>query len=245
MTKVALITGASKGIGAATALAFSQAQYEVVINYRDNHASANKIVDQIKQNGGAATAIAADVFTDAGLKKLFAQVEKQYSQIDVLVNNAGQPIETNFGQLTTTDITNSLTGNFSSAVMCSQTAIPLMKKGGSILFTGSIYGLNYGSNPNLILYSAGKAALINFAQSLAESYASDFRSNVVAPGYTKTPAWDGTTADDIARLLAQNLQAEWIQADEIANAFVFLAKSPHITGQTIVVDAGWQKIKTI
>ena len=245
MTKVALITGAAKGIGAATAITFAKNKYEVIINYLSDHAAATDLVDRIKQQGGSARAICADVSTDTGVKQLFAEISHHYSHLDVLINNAGQPAEPAFGQLSASSIAESIAGNVSSAILCSQAAIALLKPGSSILFTGSIYGLNFGGHPQLIVYSAGKAALVNFAQSLAESLAPAIRCNIVAPGYTKTPAWNGTSEADIRRLLAQNLQPEWIESSEIADAFLFLAQSPHITCQTIVVDGGWQKSKTI
>jgi 3-oxoacyl-[acyl-carrier protein] reductase len=134
-----------------------------------------------------------------------------------------------------------LAGNFTAAALCTQAFAPVMKAGGSILFTTSIYGIPFGGNPNLVLYSAGKAAIINFTQTMAEKLAPNVRCNVVAPGTTRTPAWDSANPDYVATSLGMTLQNEWVGADEIADAFVFLAKTPHINAQTIVVDAGWQK----
>jgi len=240
MSKVAVVTGASKGIGAATAVAFGKAGYDVVVNYLHDSPAANELVHQIEQMGQRAIAIQAHAFTEDGVKKLFGEIKSTFPKIDVLVNNAGDPNEPSFGEFTCDDINKSLGANFGATVLCTQEAVKIMDEG-SILFTSSIYGLPFGGNPNLSLYSAGKAAMINFAQTMAEKLAPKIRCNVVAPGTTKTLAWEGVSPEYAAKSLDMTLQKEWVAAEEIANAFVFLAETPHITGQTIVIDAGWQK----
>ncbi len=240
MNKVAVITGASKGIGATTAMAFGKAGYDVVVNYNNDTNAAELVVSKIKALGQKAVSIQANVFTEGGIKLLFEAVKKEFSKIDVLVNNAGDPHEEVYGQYTCEGINKSLGANFGATVLCTQEAIKIMDKG-SVLFTSSIYGLQFGGNPGLALYSAGKAAMINFAQTSAEVLAPNIRCNVVAPGTTKTPAWDNGTPSYIEKSLSMTLQKEWVDPEEIANTFVFLAETPHITGQTIVVDGGWQK----
>lgn len=240
MSKVAVLTGASKGIGAATALAFGKAGYDVVVNYKSDTAAANAIVKEIEATGQQALAVQAHAFTEEGIKELFKVVKKKFGKIDVLVNNAGNPNEPAFGEYTCDDVNKSLGANFGATVLCCQEAVKLMDNG-CILFTSSIYGLQFGGNPGLLLYSAGKAAMINFAQTLAEKLAPNIRCNVVAPGTTRTPAWDDVAKEYSDKSLAMTLQKEWVEAEEIAVAFVFLAETPHITGQTIVIDAGWQK----
>lgn len=240
MAKIAVVTGASKGIGAATAIAFGKAGYDVVVNYRNDTAAAHEVVKQIKECGQKALAVQSHAFTEAGIKELFRVVKVEFGRLDVLVNNAGAPQEPGFGDYTCEAINKSLGANVGAAMLATQEAVKLMDKG-SILFTSSIYGLQFGGNPGLALYSAGKAAMINFAQTMAEKLAPKIRCNVVAPGTTKTPAWDGGNPEYIAKSLDMTLQKEWVAAEEIANAFVFLAETPHINAQTIVVDGGWQK----
>jgi 3-oxoacyl-[acyl-carrier protein] reductase len=240
MSKVAVVTGASKGIGAATALAFGKAGYDVVVNYRNNTKSAEAVVAQIEAYGQKALAVQAHVFTEDGINQLFTAIKATFPKIDVLVNNAGDPHEPDFGEYTCDAVNKSLGANFGATVLCTQEAAKLMDKG-SILFTSSVYGLQFGGNPGLALYSAGKAAMINFAQTMAEKLAPNIRCNVVAPGTTRTPAWDNGTPEYIQKSLDMTLLKEWVGADEIADTFVFLAETPHITGQTITVDAGWQK----
>lgn len=240
MSKVAVVTGASKGIGAATAIAFAKAGYDVVINYRTDTTSAEAVAEQVKALGQEALLVQAHVFTEDGVKTLFEIIKKTFPKIDVLVNNAGNPREPKFGEYSCEDINKSLGANFGATVLCTQYAVGMMDKG-SILFTSSIYGLPWGGNPGLVLYSASKAAMINFAQTMAEKLAPQIRCNVVAPGTTRTPAWDNATPAYAQKSLDMTLQKEWVQPEEIANAFVFLAETPHITGQTITIDAGWQK----
>ncbi len=241
MNKVVLITGASKGIGAATALAFAEAGYDVIINYKDDESAAKLVAEKAKANKGEAKTIKADVFTEEGVAHLFNSVSKIYDNIDVLVNNAGYADEPDFNELTYQGIVDSLSGNFISAVLCTKAFVPIINKDGSILYNSSIYGINYGSNPGLPIYSAGKAAIVNFAQSMAEKLAPNIRCNVVAPGVTKTPAWDSAGKEYIDMRINQTLQREWVDPSDIADAFVFLAQNPHMNAATIVVDAGWMK----
>ncbi len=242
MSKVAVITGASKGIGATTATAFSREGYDVVVNYRNDTGAADKVVADIHKNGGKAVAIQADVYSDLGSRKLFDFVANEFGGVDVLVNNAGFAPEPPFGEWTQANITESMTCMFVSAALCTQAVVPLMKAGGSILFTSSVNGLLFGGNPGVPFYSASKAAVINFAQTMAEKLApNNIRCNVVAPGTTKTPFWDTRDPNRAQKNIDMTIQKEWVEPDEVANAFVFLAKTLHINAQTIVVDGGWQK----
>lgn len=241
MSKVVVITGGSKGIGAATAIAFAKVGYDVVINYNHDVRAANDVAQQITALRQQAVVVKANIFTEAGVAELFVEAKKHFGVIDVMINNAGLPDEPAFGEYDQQSALNSVSANFVAAVLCTQAVVPLMKKGGSILFTSSILGLNYGGNPAVPLYSAAKAAVINFAQTMAEKLAPDIRCNVVAPGSTRTPQWDGAKAEFIKNRLSTTLQNEWVEADEIAAAFVFLAETRHMNCETIVVDGGWRK----
>ncbi len=240
MTKVVVITGSSRGIGAATALAFGQAGYDVVINYRDDQKNADDVVNQIKDMGQNAVAFKANAFSEEGIQKLFEGVYTFSPKIDVLVNNAADPHEPDFGEYTCDSINRSLGANFGSAVLCTQEAVKYMDQG-CILFTSSIYGLPFGGNSGLALYSAAKAAIINFTQTMAEGLAPNIRCNVVVPGTTRTPHWKNVAPEYAQKSLDMTLQKEWVEPEEIANGFLFLAETPHITGQIITIDAGWQK----
>jgi 3-oxoacyl-[acyl-carrier protein] reductase len=242
MAKVAVITAASRGIGAATARAFGKAGYDVVVNYNKSRAEAEKVVADVKAAGQNAIAIQADVFTEEGVQKLFTETTKTYKTIDILINNAGLPEEVPFGEYNIKLVTESLMANVTSAVLCSQAVVPLMPSGGQLLFTGSIWGLPQKGSPSLPLYSAGKAAITSFAETMAEKFAAqNIRCNVVAPGYTKTPNWDGVSEAYAKSYIDTALQKEWVEAEEIAAAFLFLAQTYHVNASTIVVDGGWAK----
>lgn len=238
--KVAIVTGASKGIGAATVIAFGKAGYDVVVNYHQEDASAKKVAHQIEKVGQKALLVKADVFSEDGIEELFSKVKTEFDKIDVFVNNAALVGEPAYGEYTLKNISKRITDVFGSYALCTQEAAKLMDKG-SILFASSIYGLPFGGNPKHALYSASKAAVINFAQTMAEQLSPNIRCNVVAPGTTKTPSWDGAAPEYVNKSLGMTLQGEWVDATEIANAFVFLAETSHMNAQTIVVDAGWQK----
>ena len=190
--KVAVVTGASKGIGAATAMAFAKAGYEVVVNYREDDAAADHLSNEVKKTGQRVLLVKADAFSEKGIAKLFTTLKDQYSKIDVFVNNAGHAGEAAFGDYTIQEIDKTVMNIFGAMALCTQEAAKLMDRG-SILFTSSIYGLPFGGNPKHALYSASKAAVINFAQTMAEQLGPNIRCNVVAPGTTKTPACDSKT----------------------------------------------------
>lgn len=240
--RVVVITGASRGIGAATAKRFAQAGYDVVINYLQDRESAKQIAAAVEKAGVRAVVVQADIYTESGIQELFDEVQKTYTAIDIFINNAGGPPEPDFGNYDRTSIIAALDGGFISAVLCTQAASKLIKPSGCILYTSSIYGLDQGGSPNRALYSASKAAIINFAQTMAQELApKKVRSNVVAPGMTNTSHWQIRSEAYRKQRLNMSLQKEFVEPDEVANAFLFLAESPHATGVTLVLDAGWSK----
>lgn len=240
--KVVVITGASKGIGAATAKRLASAGYDVVINYLQDKKAAEQTSAEVKKVGVNAIVIRADVYTESGIQKLFSEIQKTYEKIDVFINNAGGPPEPDFGSYDRSSVIAALDGGLISAVLCTQAAAKIIKPGGCILFTSSIYGLNQGGSPNRALYSAGKAAMINFSQTMAQELAPrKIRSNIVAAGMTNTSHWQIRSETYRKQRLNMSLQKEFVEPEEVANAFLFLADSPHATGTTLVIDAGWSK----
>ncbi len=242
MNKIAVVTGSSRGIGAATAEAFGREGYEVIVNYRTDEQGAQSLVKTITDSGSRAVSVQADIFQEEGIDRLFQTVEAEYGRLDVLVNNVGSSGGVSFGAYTITNITEKFIGNVASAMLCTQRAVPLMREGGSVLFNSSINGMPFCASPDSTLYAAGKAALCSFAQAMAEGLApKGIRCNVVAPGFTRTSAWDKRDPYLTRQQLDMTLQGEFVSPEEVAGAFVFLAETPHITAQTIVVDAGLQK----
>lgn len=237
--KVVVITGASKGIGAATAKAFAKAGYNVVINYLSDDESAQKLLSDI--NDSNSIIVKADVFSEEGISELFNIVKDKYGNIDVLVCNAGLPKEPTLEDLGYNSILKSVSSNFISNVLFIKYFTPIINKNGCVLFTGLVYGANFCGDIDLPLFSAQKAAIVNFSQTMAQKFAPNIRFNVVAPGETRTALWDDIDPLVAKECMNMTLQKEWVEPSEIADAFVFLAKTPHINAQTITIDAGWSK----
>src|ERR1051325_10796829 len=171
MRRVAVVTGASKGIGAATAEAFGKEGYEVMVTSLSDADGADRLVDTIEKQGSRAIGVQADMFSEEGVERLFQTVEDEFGRLDVLVNNVGSSGGVHFGTYTIANITEKFIGNVASAMLCTQRAVPLMRRGGSVLFNSSVNGMPFCASPDSALYGAGKAALGSFAQAMAEGLA--------------------------------------------------------------------------
>jgi NAD(P)-dependent dehydrogenase (short-subunit alcohol dehydrogenase family) len=242
MSKTALITGASHGIGSATALAFAHAGYNIVLNYHNNAAAAEEIAEQCRKAGVETLALKGDMSDEQDIAKLKEQVLTTFGKLDVLVNNAAFTDEPSFNEADKESIVHALTQNFVTAALAIRAFVPdSMQPQSSVLCVASIYGLDQSGNPKAPIYSASKAAMINFIQSMAKLYAPTIRFNAVAPGYTLTPSWDDVSAERKQNVIGSTLLKEWVSAEEIASTLLFLASTPHINAETIVVDSGWSK----
>jgi len=131
--------------------------------------------------------------------------------------------------------------NLMGTIYCSQAAIKVMnaqESGGKILNTSSIRGWQWGGRAPV--YAAAKAGVNNFTSSLARMYSPKIMINAVAPGFTKTPSYDGRNEDQVKSFLEQSKTKAWIKPEEIADAFLFLAKSDSMTGEVMYVDGGYR-----
>ncbi len=239
--KVALVTGAGTGIGAATAIRFAEEGATVVICGR-RQAPLDEVVMQIKAAGGQAEAVQADVSDEAGFTADIEAAAQRHGRLDVLVNNA---MAYSWGAIEATS-TADWHSNFSTSVdgtfWGTRAAMRLMKaRGGSIINVSSICGLL--GTAHMAGYSAAKAAIINFSRAAAaEGAAGGIRVNVVIPAVVETPATAGMLSDEAARKSTEKLipMGRVGQPEELANAILFLAsdEASYITGAALPVDGG-------
>ncbi len=239
--KVAFVTGAGTGIGAATALRLAQEGATVVICGR-RQAPLDEVVAQIKAAGGKAEAVQADVSDEAGFTSAIEAAAQRHGRLDVLVNNA---MAYSWGSIEDTS-TADWHSNFSTSVdgtfWGTRAAMKLMKEGGgSIINVSSICGLL--GTAQMSGYSAAKAAIINFSRAAAaEGAAQGIRVNVVIPAVVETPATAGMLSDDASRQNTEKLipMGRVGQPQELANAILFLAsdEASYITGAALPVDGG-------
>lgn len=239
--KVALVTGASKGIGKAIALALSQQGAIVVVNYNRSNDAAQELVEKINQGPGQAIAIQADVskFDQAG--RLIEETQSKYGKIDILINNAGITRDSLLMRLKEEDWDSVLEVNLKSVYNCSSQVLRTMLKArtGVIINISSVVGLH--GNAGQTNYSASKAGIIGFTKSLAKEVSSrGIRVNCLAPGFIETDMTESLGEKAIETLLELIPLGRLGEPEDIADAVVFLSsdKADYITGQIISVDGG-------
>jgi 3-oxoacyl-[acyl-carrier protein] reductase len=241
--KVAVVTGASKGIGASIAEHLAAAGASVVVNYATSKSGADAVVDRIKAAGGNAGAIQGDVSKPADIAKLFAETKQKYGKLDILVNNAGVyeflPLEA----VTPQHFHKQFDLNVLGLLLTTQEAVKLMgADGGSIVNISSIVGPM--PVPNGAVYSATKAAVDAITVSLAgELGPKKIRVNAVNPGMVETEGLHtaGFAESDFRRQMETTTPLGRIaQPDDIAKAVVFFASDDAgwVTGQTLLVTGG-------
>lgn len=237
--KVALITGGSRGLGAAIASRFAEEGCAVIISYHTQADQAEAVVGRITTSGGKALAIQADVSVEADVERLFAAAQDAYGSLDILVNSAG--ILKNNLLLTTSvsDFDALMATNVRGTFLCTRAALKQMaaKRRGSIINLSSIAGV-YG-NRGQSAYAASKAAIIGFTKSVAkEAGAFGVTVNALAPGFIDTDmtrAIDERVRSTISQTIALGRTGE---AAEVADAALFLASplSRYVSGQVLGVD---------
>ncbi len=234
--KTVLITGASRGIGAAVAREFAQNGYRVIINYNKSKEKALLLAEEI-----GALAIYADVSKSEEVKKMFEEIEKKYGGVDVLINNAGISQIKLFSDITEQDWDEMFSINVKGMFNCTKSALPYMihKKCGKIINVSSMWGIAGASCE--VHYSASKASVIGFTKALAKELApSGICVNCVAPGVISTDMCSDLTDEDMQLLKEETPLGRIGKSEEVAKAILFLAsgESDFITGQVLNINGG-------
>jgi 3-oxoacyl-[acyl-carrier protein] reductase len=239
--KVALVTGASRGIGAAIALRLAEEGAAVVVNYAGSHAAALAVADAIVASGGSATVAQADISDPAACSALVEHVVAEHGRLDILVNNAGITRDGLVMRMSDADwdavIATNLTGVFS---MTRAAARPMMKaRSGSIVNISSVVGI--AGNAGQANYAAAKAGVIGLTKSVARELASrKVRCNAVAPGFIETDMTRALSDAQREAIASSIALSRFGSGEDVAAAVAFLASDDagYITGQVLAVDGG-------
>ncbi|MBS1809299.1 MAG: 3-oxoacyl-ACP reductase FabG [Acidobacteria bacterium] len=242
--KVALVTGASSGIGAATAIALAAQGASVAINYNRNEAGANQVQQTITAAGGKAIVIQADVTKTADIKTMIERTSTELGPIDILVNNAGSLVERmKLLELTEERWDDIMNLNLKSVFLVTQAVAPAMieRKTGSIINLTSIAGRN-GGGPGAFAYATAKGGLITLTKGIAKELAAyGIRVNSVAPGVIDTPFHETfSTAAMIEAFIKTIPMGRLGTSEETAKVILFLASDAagYVCGETIEVNGG-------
>jgi 3-oxoacyl-[acyl-carrier protein] reductase len=239
--RVAIVTGGSRGIGKAIALELANQGAAVVVNYVNNTAAADEVIDNILGAGGRAQAFQADISNFQQANDLVKFTVDTFSRLDILVNNAGITRDTLIMMMSEKDWDDVIDINLKGTFNCSKAAVRHMmrKRFGRIINITSVAGQM--GNPGQTNYSASKAGQIGFTKALAREVASrNITVNAIAAGYIETDIWEGVPDEAREYILSLIPLGRKGEADEIAFAVAFLASehASYITGQILGVDGG-------
>jgi 3-oxoacyl-[acyl-carrier protein] reductase len=241
--KVAIITGASKGIGAATARAFAAEGASVIVNYASDKAGAEKVVSAIKAQGGQAHAVKADVSIAADVQHLFSEALRVFGKIDILVNNAGiyhfAPLEA----VTEADFHRQFNTNVLGTILMIQEAAKHLPAGGSIINTSTIASTNPVAYS--LVYAASKSAVDTVTKAMARELGPKrIRVNTIAPGGTVTEGLEALALPEefAEQMIAGTPLGRLGLPEDIARVAVFLASddAAWVTGERLTVSGGYK-----
>jgi NAD(P)-dependent dehydrogenase (short-subunit alcohol dehydrogenase family) len=240
--RIAIVTGASQGIGAGIATRFATAGARVVVHYRRDRQAAKHVVARIKAAGGTAVAITAKLDTEAGVAHFFAEADDRLGPADILINNAGQNFPLHpLAEISLDEWRAMFRDNLESMFLSTRAAAAVMRErgGGAIVNIGSISASNPASDHSH--YNSAKAAVLAFTRSCAQELGpAGIRVNSVSPGLIYKAGIEKAWPEGVERWLARVPLGRLGEAEDIADACLFLASpaARWITGQNLVVDGG-------
>jgi 3-oxoacyl-[acyl-carrier protein] reductase len=244
--KVALVTGASTGIGAAIALAFGTAGARVALHYNSSRAEAENVASLIRRRGGPETLLVkADVVDKSAISDMVRVVDETFGKIDILVNNAGGLVERKLVEaMSDESYSHVMELNMGSTFRVSRCVVPIMKRsGGGVIINMSSIAARNGGGEGATLYAAAKAAVATLTRGMAKELASfGIRVNAIAPGIVLTPFHDKyTKPEQLSKMVSSIPLGRGASADEVAGPAMFLAcdqLSSFVTGEVIEVNGG-------
>ena len=240
--QVALVTGASRGIGAVIAQRLAQDGAKVAVNYQSSAAAAAQVVAAINAAGGAAISLAGDVSQEEAAQALVKQTVAQWGRIDILVNNAGITRDRLLLRMTPQDWDEVLQVNLRGAFLCTKFVMPqlIRQRNGRIVNISSVIGLS--GNPGQANYAAAKAGLIGFTKATAREVASrNITVNALAPGFIDSGGMVSEMSEEARRQVLTRIPMERFgSAEDVAAAVAFLCGpgAGYITAQVLTIDGG-------
>lgn len=241
--KIVIVTGSSRGIGRATAIAFAREGARIVVNYKKEKVAAEAVVAEIKSLGTDAIAIQADVSSEDEVRKMMEEAVKNFGAIDILVNNAGIVFDVPILEKTVEQWERTLRVNLIGTFLCTKYVVPHMqgRVGAAILNISSTNGID-SLSPESADYDTSKAGVISLTKNFAQSLSPFIRVNSVAPGWIDTEINKDLPKEFIESETQKIALKRWGRPEEIAKAVLFLCSedASFITGSTLVIDGGYQ-----
>ncbi len=237
--KVALVTGASRGIGKSIAISLGVLGAEVIVNYSSSDASAEEVAKSINDKGGSSYKLKFDVSDEESVSTAINQIIRDSGKIDILINNAGITRDGLLMRMKESQWDEVINTNLKGVFLCTKNVSKFMikQRSGKIINITSIVGLM--GNPGQANYSASKAGVIGFTKTCAKEFASrGIKVNAIAPGFIETEMTEKLNTDDVLKMIPLGKLGS---ADQIASLVDFLVSSDaseYITGQTISIDGG-------